>query len=263
MATVTELHADCRRCAGLCCVALPFSRSADFAFDKPAGAPCPHLREQARCAIHHRLRSAGFAGCAAFDCFGAGQRVVQELFPGRDWRTDPDIAAPMFAAFAILRQLHELLWYCDEALSWPAAQPVHAELRAVAAETERLATHVLDSPDVAAHRADAVAPVLRRASRLVRGTAGIDRAGANLVEADLRHLDLRDADLRGGLLLGADLRGVALCRTDLLGADLRAADVRDADLREALFVTQMQLNGARGNARTQLPARLNRPAHWR
>jgi hypothetical protein len=29
------LRADCGSCAGLCCVALPFARTADFAIDKP------------------------------------------------------------------------------------------------------------------------------------------------------------------------------------------------------------------------------------
>lgn len=29
-----EVRADCSRCFGLCCVALPFARSADFAVDK-------------------------------------------------------------------------------------------------------------------------------------------------------------------------------------------------------------------------------------
>ena len=44
-----HLRADCSRCAGLCCVAPPFAASADFAFDKPAGQPCRHLRADFRC----------------------------------------------------------------------------------------------------------------------------------------------------------------------------------------------------------------------
>lgn len=33
----SSLQADCARCFGLCCVALPYARSADFAFDKDGG----------------------------------------------------------------------------------------------------------------------------------------------------------------------------------------------------------------------------------
>ncbi len=135
-----ELRADCGRCAALCCVAPPFAVSADFAITKPAGRPCPHLSPGFRCGIHADLRERGFPGCAAFDCFGAGQQVTQETFGGRDWRRDPQLASPMFAAFAVLRQLRELLWYFAEALALPAAGPLHAELEEARTGTEAL-TH--------------------------------------------------------------------------------------------------------------------------
>lgn len=36
-----SLQADCDNCFGLCCVALPFAASADFAIDKDARAALP------------------------------------------------------------------------------------------------------------------------------------------------------------------------------------------------------------------------------
>lgn len=262
MDRLTELRADCARCFALCCVALPFAHSADFAFDKAGGTPCRHLSEaDFGCTIHDRLRPAGMPGCAVFDCFGAGQRIAQVTFGGRDWRTDPESARPMFESFADLRVLHELLWYLGEALTWEAARPVHDQLRAATGETEHLAEHVLDGPDVAEHRA-AVAPLLRSASELMRRPAGPDRAGADLAGADLRQVDLRRGSLRGALLIGADLRGADLDRTELLGTDLRGADVRGADLSHALYATQAQVAAMRGDASTQLPPRLERPPHW-
>ena len=51
-----RLRADCSRCAALCCVVPAFSRSSDFAIDKPAGRPCPNLRSDLRCGIHEHLR---------------------------------------------------------------------------------------------------------------------------------------------------------------------------------------------------------------
>ncbi len=110
-----DLRADCSRCAGLCCVAPAFARSSDFALDKPAGTPCPHLDATFRCGIHTRLRERGFPGCTVFDCLGAGQQVVQVTFGGRDWRREPELARPMFAAFGVMRALHELLFLLDEA----------------------------------------------------------------------------------------------------------------------------------------------------
>ena len=57
------LRADCSRCQALCCVALAFSRSADFAIDKEAGEPCDPLSEDDTCRMHARLRGSGFPGC--------------------------------------------------------------------------------------------------------------------------------------------------------------------------------------------------------
>ncbi len=262
-----ELRADCGNCFGLCCVALPFAASADFAIDKPAGVPCPNLRADFRCAIHAGLRGAGFAGCATFDCFGAGQRVSQVTYGGRDWRASPGTAGRMFAVFAVQRQLHELLWYLTDALARPAAGPVRGELRAALAETERLArgrAEDLVDLDMAGYRGR-VSPLLRRTSALVRARVpGRRRAlpGADLVGAALRGADLRGADLRGAYLIAADLTGADLASADLLGADLRGATLAGADLSDALFVTRMQLAAAAGDAATRLPSTLDRPAHW-
>jgi len=107
--TDIELRADCTKCVALCCVAPAFDRSDMFAFDKPAATPCQHLDEDYRCAIHQRLAAEGFPGCAQFDCLGAGQRVTQEVFAGRSWRDEPDIANAMFDAFVAMREVHELI----------------------------------------------------------------------------------------------------------------------------------------------------------
>jgi uncharacterized protein YjbI with pentapeptide repeats len=273
-----RLRADCARCAGLCCVAPAFARSADFAIEKDAGRPCPNLGTDSRCDIHDRLRPSGFAGCAVYDCFGAGQQVVQVAFGGQHWRDSPDVAARMFAAFPVVRALHELLWYLNEALALAAARPLHAALARARDETERLAggsADALAAVDVGAHRQQ-VNELLRRASERARAGArsrrapdlrgtelvGKDLRGADLVGRDLRGADLRGADLRGAVLLGADLRGADLRLADLTGADLRGADLRGATLTTALFVTQAQLDAAMGDDRTALPPSLTRPSHW-
>jgi hypothetical protein len=73
---------------------------------------------------------------------------------------------------------------------------------------------------------------------------------------------LAGANLRGACLIGADLRSADLRAADLTGADLRDADLSGADLTSTLFLTQAQLDAARGNLGTKLPPRLARPAHW-
>jgi uncharacterized protein YjbI with pentapeptide repeats len=262
-----DLRADCSRCFGLCCVAPAFAASSEFAFDKPAGKPCRHLGGEFGCGIHATLRRQGFSGCTVYDCFGAGQQVAQVTFGGRDWRSAPSTATPMFAAFAVMRRLHELLWYLTEALRLPAAAPVHAELQACLEETARLteqSAEVLLDADVAGHR-DRVNLLLLQASSLARARVSSptrDFRGADLAGADLHGADLRAAGLRGAVLVGADLGGADLRSADLTGADLRGADLRGADLTDALFLLQSQLAAAVGDARTKVPASLAAPEHW-
>ena len=75
-----SLQADCGQCFGLCCVALPFASSSDFALDKAAGEPCTHLHQDFRCAIHGQLRERGFPGCTVFD-FPTHYYFVIAYFP--------------------------------------------------------------------------------------------------------------------------------------------------------------------------------------
>ncbi|WP_051840906.1 pentapeptide repeat-containing protein [Streptomyces sp. NRRL F-5126] len=266
------LRADCASCFGLCCVALSFSAVAGFPADKDAGEPCRHLGADFGCGVHRELRRRGYAGCAVYDCFGAGQKVSRHTFGGTDWRRAPETAPAMFAALPVMRQLQELLYYLAEALSLPGTRPLRAELTRAYEQTERLTLADADTllaTDVAGHRGQVVAPLLDRASALVRadaprakGRGTRSRRGADLFGARLVRADLRGADLRGARLIAADLRAADLRCADLIGADLRDADLAGADLRGALFLTQAQLESAKGDGATALPPSLVRPAHW-
>ncbi|MFG1922204.1 pentapeptide repeat-containing protein [Cryptosporangium sp. NPDC048952] len=267
-----DLRPDCRRCAALCCVALPFARSADFAVDKPGGRPCGNLTADDRCGIHADLRTSGYTGCTVFDCLGAGQHVTQHTFGGRSWRDSPDVASSMFEVFPVVRRLHELRWYVEEALGLPAAADLHPALDDAAERLRHLADGTptdLESCDTDALRAE-VTPLLRAASALARtgkrrrrGRRGpVDWAGADRIGARLGGAALRGANLRGAYLIAADLRNADLRGADLTGADLRDADLRGANLFTALFLTPSQLAAARGDHTTTIPARLPRPTHW-
>jgi uncharacterized protein YjbI with pentapeptide repeats len=265
-----DLRADCARCFGLCCVVPAFSVSADFAIDKAAGQPCPHLGPGFGCGIHRQLRQRGFPGCAAYDCFGAGQKVAQVTFGGQDWRQAPNTARQMFAAFTVMRQLHELLRYLAEALALPAARPLYGELRRALEQTERLSgsrPDALVALDVDSGRQHANA-LLVRASELARAGLGprgsrADHRGADLTGArPARREPARREPAGGPPHRGRPGRGGPE-GADLTGVDLRAADLSGADLAGAIFLTQSQLDAARGDAGTRLPASLARPAHWR
>ncbi|MER5438096.1 pentapeptide repeat-containing protein [Streptomyces sp. NPDC002790] len=265
-----DLRADCADCFGLCCVALPFAKSQDFAHDKNAGTPCRNLQDDFRCGIHTRLRDEGYPGCTVFDCFGAGQKISQVTFEGVSWRERPESARAMYEVFPVMRQLHELLWYLSDVLELDAAGPVHGEARQAREDIERLTrarSDELAAADVPAVRGE-VNALLLKASELARadvpGALGHKKnhRGADLVGARFKKADLRGANLRGALLVAADLTGADLRCADLIGADLRDARLAGADLTGALFLTQAQVNAARGDAATRIPAGLRRPAHW-
>ena len=285
-----DLAADCARCAGLCCVVPAFTRSADFAISKPAGQPCPNLGPDSRCAIHARLRDRGFGGCAAYDCFGAGQQTVQVTFGGRDWRSSPGLAAEMFAAFGVMRPLNELRWHLAQAAELLSPGGPAGSLSAIGALREELSEalraaqgyasgtpEMLIKLDITTHR-DAVSDLLRRVSAAVRtafAPGGPDLRGADLAGADLRATAPHGAAPcgagqggagqggagqggagQGGAgqsrtsLRGASLRGALLIGADLTGADLAWADLTGADLRGAR-VGGADLSGALFLSRNQ------------
>jgi hypothetical protein len=173
----------------------------------------------------------------------------------------------MFAVFPVMRALHEVLSYLVEACGWASASQ-QPELQAMRDRVSALTAAdpgTLLAVDVDAVRSSANVLLLAasEARRWGEFAHAVDHRGAALVGAALRAQDLRGASFRGALLLGADLRQADLRHADLIGADLRGADIAGADLRDALFLTQSQLDAARGDDGTKLDNRFTRPPHWR
>ncbi|MGK9146380.1 pentapeptide repeat-containing protein [Plantibacter flavus] len=269
-----HLRADCSTCFGLCCVALSFTRSADFAASKSAGTPCGNLQDDFRCGIHERLRDTGYRGCTVYDCFGAGQAVSQQMSGGANWRDVPEVGTAMFAVFPLVQALHEVLWLLTEA----AEHAVGEESRDRIARQQATIDAVLAGrpeciveEDVDHARREA-SPVFDAVAAVVAARIRPDAAGpldarlvprAQLGGVRFRNRDLRGAALRGASLIAADLRGSDLRGASLLGADLRDTRLEGARLDGALFLTQPQLNAARGDAATTVPHALDRPWSWR
>nr|WP_267277113.1 pentapeptide repeat-containing protein [Arthrobacter sp. CDRTa11] len=268
-----QLRPDCGNCFALCCTAFGFTRSADFAIDKPAGTPCRNLGQDFSCTIHDRLRPRGFSGCTVFDCFGAGQAVSQRLFGGISWRDNPDSQHVMFAAFKSMRQLHEMLWHLAEAQARTFDSYAAEDAKELAGRIDAIAGGTVPgllSCDIEGLHGEVRGTLMEiseevRAAYFADGGGHLDpdlQPGADLMGANLRQRRLCGADLRGAYLIGADLRGADLAGVDLLGADLRDARLDGADLSAALFLTQPQLNSAMGSSATVLPPRLSPPSHW-
>jgi len=271
------LKADCKNCFGFCCVALYFSSSEGFPIDKEAGNPCINLQSDFNCSIHKNLKELGLKGCTAYDCSGAGQKTAQVTYGGHDWRQNPETARQMFDVFLIMRQLHEMLWHLKEALNYNIEGNLEVKLKSVFNDTERLTflrPEELLNLDLTEHGAEVNALILQF-SEIVRSKVSIEKSassklkhkktlgrGLDFIGADLRKYDLRGENLRGAYLIAADLREIDLSWADLMGADLRDTDIRGANLSSCIFLTQAQINTARGDSCTKISDLLTRPTHW-
>lgn len=266
---------NCNDCFGLCCVALYFTATDGFPNNKEAGTPCKNLKDDFRCNVHNQLREKGLKGCTAYDCLGAGQKVAQITFQGHDWRETNETSKAMFDVFLVMRQLQEMLWYLTDALMIQSNHELQVKINNMIQETESLTLQKADfllSFPIEEHR-EKVNILLHETSELVRAKAkGIQKnnnkqkkdisSRKDLFGADLRKTPLVGADLRGAFLIAADLRGVDLSYANLIGADMRDTDIRGANLSDCIFLTQSQINTAKGDGSTRLPVMMERPLNW-
>nr|WP_277626187.1 pentapeptide repeat-containing protein [Arsenicicoccus piscis] len=260
---------------------MPFPRGADFPVAKPAATPCRNLLADHRCRIHDRLLDEGWKGCVTFDCFGAGQRVVQLTFGGRTWRDDPEVADEQFSVFLRMRELHEILALLVEAerlvsvgdggggvagadaLAIDEVRSLTATIDALAGGSpgEVLAVDVAELRRTVGPLLAAVAAQARQSgptsSELATARAATDehrRTGRSTPRraaappalepyADLAGRDLRGVDLRRRDLRGALLIGADLRGTSLDRTMLLGADLRDADVRGAQLAEALFLTG--------------------
>jgi len=107
---------------------------------KAAGVACRYLRPDCRCGIHPELKTRGFAGCAQYDCYGAGPRVT------REYASSPTNEAERNETFRILRVVYESMWLLTEAAKLCSS------------------TH----PELAARLADAIGPLAAIPARPLR-----------------------------------------------------------------------------------------------
>ena len=63
-------------------------------------------------------------------------------------------------------------------------------------------------------------------------------------------------------MLAANLSHADLRKADFIGADIRDADLSNANLTGTIFLTQFQINSAKGNVHTKIPNFLEKSDHW-
>lgn len=268
-------QADCSNCFGLCCVALAYKASSDFPVDKASGVPCRNLKNNFTCGIHQNLKLSGYTGCTVFDCLGAGQKVSQQTFSGLSWKEHPQSALQMFQVLPVMQQLQEMLLYLTQAIHRGVdTQLDHAlqksrmalEELTLASADELLSTNLPDYRkqinELLVQASDQVRLESGRFNKNRGRKKGPNLQGQDLMGKEFRGKDMKGSLFRGAYLIGANFKNADLRNSDFIGADLRNADLAGADLGGSIFLTQMQLNSAKGDCDTKLPSFLSKPVHW-
>lgn len=258
-----NLKIDCEQCSGLCCVALYCMKTDGFPANKKAGVPCKHLKLDFRCEIHSILKSNNMRGCLAYDCFGAGQKVTRYIYPKIDWQSNPDKAHEIFQVFLIVFQLHQMEWYLLESLSLISEDDLIMDIRRLLSENEQMtsqSTCEILKLDIDAYRVK-VNHVLKKLCESIVIYSHNETA-KDFFGKHFKKECLRGKDFSMSLMIAADLEGCDLFRANFLGADMRDANIKNADLSECVFLTQRQINAAKGNIHTKLPRHLSYPSSW-
>lgn len=261
-----EFRIKCNKCSGLCCTALYFSKYDGFPADKAAGIPCSYLDDCFRCSIHRELHSRHMKGCLVYDCCGAGQTVTS-LYGDENWKSNPPIAQEVFDVFVKTYYLQQILWHMSEVLTllpakslWAEADSCIKELHLLLKSTPQI---ILDfDMEICRTKVNAL---LNKAWIMVKQQVGNpkDTAGKkDFMGHNFKKSRLNGCDFSSALLIAANLEECDLTGCNFLGADMRDTNIQNADLSESIFLTQGQINAAKGNLNTRIPGHLIRPSEW-
>lgn len=257
------LKSACDKCSGLCCVCLYFSKIGGFPEDKKAGKPCRFLTKDYRCQVHEQLEKLSFKGCIGYDCFGAGQHVVQVLYHGQTYHDRPKQANEIFDVFNIVFKLFQIRYFLIEALSLNDLQKNKETIIRLIIENKNICNYdpqTLLSFDLKEYQ-KRINPLLKQVCK--QQSNNVDTYALNFLAKNFQNKDMSRLDLSMKLLITANFKGCNFAGTIFLGADTRDADFSNADLENARFLTQGQINVAKGNRFTKLPAHLEYPVTWK
>lgn len=79
---------------------------------------------------------------------------------------------------------------------------------------------------------------------------------------NMQRKNLIGKDFSMSLLIAANLEQANLYSANFLGADMRDVNICNTDLSQSIFLTQLQINTAKGNKNTILPPFLHKPEVW-
>lgn len=259
---------NCEKCCGLCCVALFFSKSDGFPKDKESGVVCDNLQTDYECKKHSKLTQLGLKGCLAYDCFGAGQCITARLNTLPNWHSAHTSKEheEIFQSFCIIMRIQQTLWYLSQCLCLRTSQSEKEQAKSLLHEGSTL----IDKPFEVLENLHPQ-PFYKKANEYLKHIWELQKSNhpnmsnqsiKNYMGKQFQNKNLIGRDFSMALLIAANLEQASLYGANLLGADMRDTNICNTDLSQCLFLTQMQINTAKGNHNTILPPFLHKPKHW-
>lgn len=86
----------------LVCAALPYAKSADFAFDKEGGVPCSNLQPDYCCGVHNNLRKKDSVAMLYTNALVQARKYLRSPMKERIGEKPPRLAEEMFTVFPII-----------------------------------------------------------------------------------------------------------------------------------------------------------------
>ena len=261
------MKSDCSKCSGLCCTALFFSKTDGFPKDKIAGEPCMHLLKNYQCKIHSQLKAKKMRGCIGYDCFGAGNQVTEIVYKRKTWNELPKQSKEIFDVFTAVFQLYQIRYFLTEASLLIFADSFSGDIQKLIEEHVRITNNspqIILSFNIEEYRSKAN-DVLKEICKRLHGKENRKDFSCpkDFIGKKFRGKDMSGLDLSTKLLIAADFSDCIFDGTIFLGADTRDTNFTGADLEEAVFLTQGQINAAKGNRSTKIPKHLYYPVTWR
>lgn len=262
-----EMKADCSKCSGLCCTALFCFKMDGFPRDKEAGEPCVNLLKNYQCNIHSELEKRKMKGCIGYDCFGAGQYVTQSIYKGQTWQNLPKESHEIFDVFCMVFHLYQIKYFLTEALVINGAESLQEDIQRLLDENIKIcqsSSHDILSFSIESYR-ERANQVLRQVCSFIQRSLNAEKnqSSKDFFGKSLKGKNMSGWDLSTKLLIGADFSSGNFKGTIFLGADTRDTNFSGADLSDAVFLTQGQINAARGNRNTKIPDYLYYPITWK
>jgi len=262
---IKQLKSDCSKCSGLCCVALFFSKIDGFPENKIAGKACSHLMTDYCCNIHCQLTKQKMKGCIGYDCFGAGQHVTQSVYQGKTWNDLFEQSAEIFDVFTVVFQLHQIRYFLIESMLFSIVKPLEKEIHTLYVENIKICHSSIKeilSFDLEKYKTT-VNLVLKQLCNLLLRNTNNKESSIEFFGKSFKGKNMSGINLSSKLLIAANFEDCLFNGTIFLGADTRDTNFSNANLSESIFLTQGQINSAKGNRNTKLPKHLDYPITWK